>query len=99
MNDFQILDEVTLEQAPNRHEFLAIAVAEEEGGYSIFAAHYPEVISQGDTIEEAKENIADAFLEILAVHREQGTGLEYSHQPVVECVHGENRPLWISVNG
>jgi predicted RNase H-like HicB family nuclease len=32
-----------------------------EGGYTCFVEEFPAAISQGETIEEAKANLADAF--------------------------------------
>lgn len=32
-----------------------------EGGYTCFVDEFPAAISQGETIEEAKANLADAF--------------------------------------
>lgn len=37
-------------------------VPEEDGGYYIYVAHYKGIISQGDTKEEAVENIKEAIL-------------------------------------
>lgn len=82
---------------PVRHEFAAIACAEEDGGYSVFALNYPGVVSQGDTLEEAKANIAEAFLGMLEARRKHGEGMSYSYQPVIDvagCVR-----VWISVDG
>jgi predicted RNase H-like HicB family nuclease len=33
----------------------------EEGGYTIYLAEIPEVISEGETAQEAVANLADAF--------------------------------------
>lgn len=46
----------------------------EEGGYSVFAPSLPGCISEGDTFEEAKKNIADAislYVKSLAEDREE----------------------------
>jgi predicted RNase H-like HicB family nuclease len=78
---------------PNhRYEFNAIACPEEEdGGYSIFALNYPGVISQGENLEEARQNIADAFLAVLEARRDRGEEMEFSYNPVVDvtenCKH------------
>lgn len=74
-------------QTPPAHEFSAIACPEAEddgGGFSVFALHYPGVVSQGETIEEAKENIAEAFLAMLESARKHGRGMEYSSAPVID---------------
>lgn len=45
---------------------------EDEGGYSAHCANLIGVVSQGDTIAEAMDNIADAFKETLAYYRDAG---------------------------
>lgn len=42
-----------------------------EGGYCVFVEELPGAISQGETIEEARENIKDAIELILEVNRER----------------------------
>ena len=66
-----------------RFEFAAIVCEEREGGYSIFAEHYPEVISQGKSIEEARENLCDAFLGMLAAKKSLGESLRYCEASAV----------------
>jgi predicted RNase H-like HicB family nuclease len=41
-----------------------------EGGYTCFVEEFPAAISQGETIEEAKANLADAFKLALQCQRE-----------------------------
>jgi predicted RNase H-like HicB family nuclease len=41
-----------------------------EGGYTCFVEEIPAAISQGDTIEEAKANLADALKLVLLCQRE-----------------------------
>ena len=83
---------------PPPHEFLAIACAEDEGGFSVFAANVPGVISQGETIEEAKANISEAFLGMLQACRKRGEPLPYSYQPIVELT-GDCQKFWVVVDG
>ena len=42
-------------------EYNSIFTAEEEGGYSVYVPDLPGCISQGETFEEAKENIKEAI--------------------------------------
>jgi predicted RNase H-like HicB family nuclease len=39
-----------------------------EGGYTCFVEEIPGAISQGDTIEEAEANLADALRLVLQCH-------------------------------
>jgi predicted RNase H-like HicB family nuclease len=85
--------------APPKHEFLAVAFRDEDdGGFSIVAARYPGVVSQGETIEEAKANISEAFIGMLEARRKRGEPLEYTQRPIVEMTPGCQR-LWITVDG
>ena len=49
----------------------SIIEAVEEGGYIAYIEEIPGVNTQGETIEEAKENLFDALQLTLAYHREQ----------------------------
>jgi predicted RNase H-like HicB family nuclease len=42
-----------------------------EGGYTCHFEEFPEVFSEGETIEEANANLLDAFVEVLEYHREE----------------------------
>lgn len=42
----------------------------EGGGYVAYAEELPGAISEGDTLEEARENLRDAVKELLAANRE-----------------------------
>jgi len=44
--------------------------ASEGGGYLAFAEELPDAISEGDTIEEARENLRDAIELLLEANRE-----------------------------
>lgn len=46
--------------------------AAEEGGYIARVPAYPSCVSQGETFEEAFENIQDGLVEILATARKLG---------------------------
>ncbi len=43
----------------------------EEGGYSAFVAEVPGVNSQGETLEEAKQMVSEALVEMLEYRREK----------------------------
>jgi predicted RNase H-like HicB family nuclease len=79
------------QQNPPSHEFVAIACPEEEGGFSIFALNYPGVVSQGETLDEAKANIAEAFLAVLEARRKRGEEMQFSYNPPVEVPKNCNR--------
>lgn len=55
-----------------RRECRVLLVPEEDGRFSAHALRLPGVVSEGDTIEEAIENISDAFKSAIAVYEEIG---------------------------
>ena len=52
------------------HTFTAVFEPAEEGGYTAFVEELPGAISQGETLEEARENLKEAIELILEVNRE-----------------------------
>ncbi|MDP9360408.1 MAG: type II toxin-antitoxin system HicB family antitoxin [Acidobacteriota bacterium] len=51
--------------------FTAVFEKAEEGGYCVFVEELPGAISQGETLDEARENIKDAIQLVLEVNRER----------------------------
>ena len=49
--------------------------AAEEGGYVASVPIYPSCVSQGETFEEALENVEDALKECLSTARELGLAI------------------------
>lgn len=43
----------------------------EEGGYTCFFEEMPEVFSEGETIDEARENLEDAFRMMMDFHHDE----------------------------
>ncbi len=52
------------------HMFTAVFEEAPEGGYTAFVQELPGAISQGETIEEARENLKEAIQLILDANRE-----------------------------
>jgi antitoxin HicB len=46
-----------------------------EGGYTVTSPALPELITEGDTIEEAQANVRDAFEAVLEIYAEQKCAL------------------------
>jgi predicted RNase H-like HicB family nuclease len=49
----------------------AIYEPAEEGGYTCYIEEFPEVFSEGETLEQAKMNLLDALHEVVSWHRDQ----------------------------
>lgn len=62
-------------------EYTAIIRKTDDGWYAAKCAQVPEAITQGHTIEEAKENLADAIDMVLQMKKEQ-TIQKTTHQPL-----------------
>lgn len=52
------------------NDFTAVYQAAEEGGYIAWAEELPGAITQGETLEEARENLAEAIQLVLEANRE-----------------------------
>ncbi|MCC6685626.1 MAG: type II toxin-antitoxin system HicB family antitoxin [Fimbriimonadaceae bacterium] len=57
----------------------------EEGGFTAFIAEVPGAVSEGETMEEAREMVLDALHELTAYRREQAS-LAKSSKSVVERI-------------
>jgi len=74
------LDKIRVEKDGVEYEF---EVAE-EGGYVVSVPAYSSCVSQGETFEEALENIEDALWGCLATARELNLPIPESLRPVAE---------------
>jgi antitoxin HicB len=46
-----------------------------EGGYTVTSPILPELITEGDTLEEAYANVSDALAAVIELYEEQGRAL------------------------
>ena len=46
-----------------------------EGGYTVTSPALPELLTEGDSVEDAMENARDAFAAVLEIYRDQGKPL------------------------
>ena len=60
-------------------QLTAVFVAAPEGGYTAFVEEIPGAISEGETVEEARQNLADALRMVLECNRE----IAREQEPVV----------------
>ncbi len=65
-----------------KNDFTAIYQAAEEGGYVAFAQEVPGAITQGDSLDEARANLAEAIQLVLDANREQSP-LELADGPII----------------
>jgi len=53
------------------NDFTAVYQEAEEGGYIAYAEEVPGAITQGETLDEARANLAEAIQLVLETNREQ----------------------------
>ena len=49
-----------------------------EGGYTVSSPVLPELLTEGDTLEEAQANVGDAFEAVVELYADQGRPLPAS---------------------
>ena len=62
------------------YRITVILAPQPEGGYTVTCQELPELITQGDSIDEALKNVEDAFATILELY-------EYLARPLPESIH------------
>lgn len=72
-------------------------IPEDVGGYSAHALRLPGVVSQGESVEEALSNIAEAFRLALEEYQQAGERIPWTEDLDVECKAG-CLERWIVVN-
>ncbi len=70
---------------------------EAEGGYSAIVPSLPGLATQGETIEEAIENVKDAFRAVAAEYAESGSEIPWRKETDRAKPHGTIEK-WILVN-
>lgn len=58
-----------------------------DGGFSIHCINLPGVISEGETVDEAIDNITDAFRETISYYRESGQKIPWKKRVATEVPH------------
>lgn len=51
-----------------------------EGGYTVTSPMLPELVTEGDSVSEALENVQDAFAAVLELYEEMGRSLPENTQ-------------------
>ena len=61
-----------------RYKLSIIATPEPEGGFTITCKELPELITVGDSLDEAIENVKDAFMAVFEIYQDTGRTLPES---------------------
>ena len=70
--------------------------SEREGGYSVYVPELPGVVSEGETREEAKRNIAEALRGVLRSYRQDDQPIPWQKDP--NPLQEDESRFWIVVN-
>jgi antitoxin HicB len=60
-----------------------------EGGYTVTSPVLPELLTEGDTLEEAQANVHDAFEAVVELYADQGRML-----PASISIPGSGEIIW-----
>jgi antitoxin HicB len=66
--------------------FSVILEPQEEGGFTVLVPALPEVVTEGDTEQEALANAQEAIRAILAYRRDHGIAIPPDAQPEIRRV-------------
>ena len=61
-----------------------------EGGYTVTSPLFPELITEGDSIDEALENVADVFAAVIELYEDLGRSMPQNTQ-----ILDTNSPMWL----
>ena len=66
--------------------FSVVLEPQEGGGFTVLVPALPEVVTEGDTEEEALANVHEAIRAILAYRRDHGIAIPADAQPEIRLV-------------
>jgi antitoxin HicB len=69
-----------------QYSFSVILEPQEEGGFTVLVPALPEVVTEGDTREEALANAEEAIRAIIAYRRDNGISVPSDAQPEIQRV-------------
>ena len=61
-----------------------------EGGYTVTSPLLPELITEGDSLDEALENVKDAIAAVIELYQDLGKSL-----PQNTHITDSNSPVWL----
>ncbi len=61
-----------------------------EGGYTVTSPLLPELVTEGDSLDESLENVKDAFKAVMELYQELGRSFPENTQ-----IPNEKSPVWL----
>ena len=61
-----------------------------EGGYTVTSPLLPELVTEGDSLDEALENVKDALAAVIELYQDLGRSLPENTQ-----IPDANSPVWL----
>jgi antitoxin HicB len=71
---------------PQEHSFSIVLEPQEGGGFTVLVPALPEVITEGDTREEALTHVEKAIRAVLEYRRDQGIPIPSDAKPEVRQI-------------
>lgn len=63
-----------------------------EGGYTVTSPLLPELVTEGDTVDEALANVRDALAAVIETYEDIGQSL-----PGNAIIQDANSPVWLEI--
>ena len=60
------------------HKIPLLLTPQPEGGYTVTSPLLPELVTEGDSLSEALDNVKDALAAVVEIYQEQGRPLLYT---------------------
>jgi antitoxin HicB len=70
----------TREDLPMQYKIPLVLAPQPEGGYTVTSPLFPELVTEGNTIDEALANVKDALAAVIEIYAEQGKHLPQNAQ-------------------
>ncbi len=67
-----------------------LLTAQPEGGFTVTSPIFPELVTEGDSIDEAMANVRDALAAVLEIYQDLGRSI-----PPVTQVDEVTGPVWL----
>ena len=71
---------------PENFSFSIILEPQEEGGFTVLVPALPEVVTEGDTEDEALANAQEAIRAVLSYRRDRGIAIPSDARPEIRRV-------------